>query len=300
MLAAALLWGTTGTVAHQAPAGSSQLAVGLATFGFGGLVLLALSWPAVVGVLRDRSARWLVAVGVVGVLGYASLYYVSMALVGVAVGNALALGSGPVFAAGLELVIERRRPARAWVVATAVSLAGMALLSWAGATGAASVVDPAAGAGAGLGLGGWGGPVLGVVCGLGAGFGYALYSWAGARLSVGRSSRGVMAAIFGVSSVVLVPWFLLVGPGVLLTGTGPWVLTYLVLLPMAAAYLLFGYGLGGMAASAATTLALAEPVVATCLAVVVLGERLPPVGWVGFALVLAGLGLVARAEAAHT
>ena len=235
VLAAALLWGTTGTVAHQAPAGSSQLAVGLATFGFGGLVLLSLSWHAVVRVLRDRSARWLVAVGVVGVLGYASLYYVSMALVGVAVGNALALGSGPVFAAGLELAIERRRPARAWVVATAVSLAGMALLSWAGATSAPSVVDPAAAAaagwGAGWGLGGWGGPVLGVVCGLGAGFGYALYSWAGARLSVGRSSRGVMAAIFGVSSVVLVPWFLLVGPGVLLTGTGPWVLTYLVLLP---------------------------------------------------------------------
>ena len=66
VLAAALLWGTTGTVAHQAPAGSSQLAVGLATFGFGGLVLLSLSWHAVVRVLRDRSARWLVAVGVVG------------------------------------------------------------------------------------------------------------------------------------------------------------------------------------------------------------------------------------------
>jgi drug/metabolite transporter, DME family len=104
-------------------------------------------------------------------------------------------------------------------------------------------------------------PVLGVLLGLGAGVGYAVYSWAGARLIArGRPSRGVMAGIFTLASVVLVPWFVLVSPGPVVTqSSGLIVLAYLALLPMAIAYLLFGYGLRGLVASTATTLALAEP-----------------------------------------
>jgi DME family drug/metabolite transporter len=45
-------------------------------------------------------------------------------------------------------------------------------------------------------------------------------------------------------------------------------------------------------------MALAEPVVATVLGVALLGERLSVVGWLGAALVLAGLVLVSRRPAA--
>jgi DME family drug/metabolite transporter len=96
---------------------------------------------------------------------------------------------------------------------------------------------------------------------------------------------------------VLVPWFLLATPGPLLGHpTGLVVLAYLALLPMAIAYLLFGYGLQGLAASTATTLALAEPVVATTLAAVVLDERLSPTSWLGLVLILFGLVIVAATE----
>jgi DME family drug/metabolite transporter len=57
------------------------------------------------------------------------------------------------------------------------------------------------------------------------------------------------------------------------------------------AYVLFGRGLHHLPAGPVTTLVLAEPVVATFLGVVVLGESLAPLGWVGAALVLAGLAL---------
>jgi DME family drug/metabolite transporter len=57
------------------------------------------------------------------------------------------------------------------------------------------------------------------------------------------------------------------------------------------AYVLFGRGLRNLPAGPVTTLVLAEPVVATVLGVVVLGEHLVPLGWVGAALVLAGLAL---------
>jgi len=42
---------------------------------------------------------------------------------------------------------------------------------------------------------------------------------------------------------------------------------------------------------------LAEPVVATLLGVLVLGETLAPLGWLGAVLVLAGLGLQGSASA---
>ena len=45
-------------------------------------------------------------------------------------------------------------------------------------------------------------------------------------------------------------------------------------------------------ASAATTLTLLEPVVATVLAVLIVGERLDPVAWAGLGAILAGILLL--------
>lgn len=161
VLSASVLWGTFGTVAHQAPPGSSQLLVGLSTFGFGGLILLALDVHAPGRLVRDRRTTLLLFAGVLGVVGHAGMYYVSMSLVGVAVGNALALGSAPVFAAMLERVVDHRPVRGEWAGATAVCVVGVALL----AVGARS--EPGTN------------PLVGVVLGLGAGFGYALYAWTG-------------------------------------------------------------------------------------------------------------------------
>jgi DME family drug/metabolite transporter len=69
---------------------------------------------------------------------------------------------------------------------------------------------------------------------------------------------------------------------------------YLALVPTVLAYRMFTVGLRGIAPPTASTLALAEPVVATVLGVAVLGERLGGLGWVGAALVLAGLALAGR------
>jgi DME family drug/metabolite transporter len=279
VLLASVLWGTTGTVAHQLPPEKSQLLVGLSTFGFGGLVLLTLDARAPGELIRDPTTRLLLFAAVLGVVSYASMYYVSMSLVGVAVGNALALGSGPVFAAILERVVERRPVRGDWAVATALTVLGVSFL----AVGARSSSE--------------GGSLLGVLLGLGAGFGYAAYTWAGARMiGSGHGSRSVMAAIFGMAAIVLVPIFLLSHPGPLLSEGGWLVLAYLAVIPMACAYLLFGYGLRALPASTATTLALAEPVVATLLAVSVLDERLTGLSWLGLGLIIAGIVLVALTE----
>lgn len=64
---------------------------------------------------------------------------------------------------------------------------------------------------------------------------------------------------------------------------------YMALIPMFLGYLLFGYGLTQVAPSAATTLTLVEPAAATLLSVVIVGERLPAIGWVGFPGICASL-----------
>jgi DME family drug/metabolite transporter len=62
------------------------------------------------------------------------------------------------------------------------------------------------------------------------------------------------------------------------------------------AYLLFGFALVTLRSSSATTITLLEPLVATLLAVVVVGERLAIVGWIGLALVLAGVTVMSAAR----
>jgi DME family drug/metabolite transporter len=58
---------------------------------------------------------------------------------------------------------------------------------------------------------------------------------------------------------------------------------------MFAGYVLFGWGLARVRASTATTVSLAETVVAAILAVVIVGERLPVLAWAGAALVAGSL-----------
>jgi len=314
---AALLWGTTGTAAALLPAGVGPLATGATALGVGGL-LLALTAPRATGrVLRARGSwRWLVPGGL-ALAVYPLAFYSSMSLAGVAVGNVVSLGTAPLFAALLERVVLPRgeRPGldRRWLVSAGAAVAGVALLATHG-----HAPDPAtaSGSGASGATDEAGAVALGVVLGLVAGLTYAGYTVTTGRLIAGgASSRGAMAAHFAVGATVLVPVVVVVLGGAVRSGAATaavddgtplgaalaaaasppaWaVLAYLVLGPVVLAYLAFGRGLRSVPGSRATTVTLLEPFVATLLAVVAVGERLAPLGWLGLALVLAGVVSVA-------
>lgn len=324
IILAALLWGTTGTAATLLPPGIGPLAVGAATMGIGGLLLSLTAPRAVAAVLADRAARpWLIAGGSATAV-YPLAFYSAMQLAGVAIGNVVALGSAPVFAVLLELVLEpaERRPrlTARWMLSGIGAVVGMALLS-------------VGGHGEGAAPGGTDVP-LGIGLGLLAGLSYAGYSFTAARLMrEGCSSRGAMASQFAVAAVVLLPLMLVllapVAGGLLqappvaagsasapaagalvsialtpLSGLlGPLpplaVLAYLALGPMFLAYVAFGRGLRTVSSSRATTVTLIEPFVATLLAIGAVGERLAPLGWIGLALVLAGVVLTATEAPSH-
>lgn len=56
--------------------------------------------------------------------------------------------------------------------------------------------------------------------------------------------------------------------------------------PMFLGYLCFGFGLRFIPASKATLLTLFEPVVAVCLAVIIVKEVIAPTGWFGMGLIM--------------
>lgn len=275
VLAAATLFGTTGTSQALGPAGTTPLGVGAARLVVGGAGLVLLL-PRVGGSRRAAGrlllTRWGLLAGLM-TASYQVCFFAGVARAGVALGTLVTIGSGPVFTGLLSWLLLRERPGRSFVVATLLALAGLGLLT----------LDGSERADVELG---------GLLLALLSGLGYALYTIAAKRLiSAGAESADVMAAAFGLGGLLLVP-VLLTQPLAWLASPGGIALAlWLGFATTTLAYFLFGRGLRHLAAGPVTTLVLAEPVVATLLGVVVLGERLGAAGWVGCALVVAGLAV---------
>ena len=275
VLGAATLFGTTGTAQALGPAGTTPLGVGAARIVIGGAGLFAVL-PRIGGSRRDAIALWRTRWGLIAGLTtalYQVCFFAGVSRAGVALGTLVTIGSGPVVTGLLSWLLLRERPRPSWLVATAVCVTGLALLVGSGS--AQPDVDP-----------------IGLALALASGVGYAVYTVAAKRLiNDGHRSDEVMAAAFGLGGVLLLPVLLTAPLAWLATPSGLALALWLGLVTTTLAYVLFGRGLRHLPAGPVTTLVLAEPVVATALGVVVLGERLSPLGWLGAGLVLAGLVL---------
>jgi DME family drug/metabolite transporter len=281
VLFAAALFGTTGTAQALGPASTTPLGVGAARLVIGGLALVAVL-PLVGARRTDVLALWRTPTGLMaGVCTglYQVCFFAGVERAGVAVGTLAAIGSGPVLTGLLSRWLLRERPGRAWVAATGLCVAGLALLVLAGGTSGST-------------------DTVGVFLALLAGLAYATYTvLAKQQLDAGRAPSVVMAAAFGLGGLLSVPVLLTQPIGWLAEGSGVALALYLGLVTTTLAYLLFVRGLAVLAAGPVTTLVLAEPVVATTLGIVILGERLSAVSAAGAALVLAGLLVQGRAAA---
>jgi DME family drug/metabolite transporter len=289
VLAASVLWGTTGASATLAP-DVGPLAIGAAAMGIGGLLQAGTAHRVIARHRATLVARWpLVLLGAVSVAVYPLAFYTSMRLSGVAVGTVVSLGSAPLVSAVVERLVDRRRLSRRWAWAAAVGLAGIVLLCGSRALAGAGAVTHGARGAAGSGRD----VALGVVLGLLAGTTYALYSWVAHRLMLGGvPSRAAMGAVFGVGGALLLPVLAVTGAPFLASWANAAVGGYMALVPMFTGYVLFGWGLARIPVSTATTLTLLEPAVAAVLAVAVVGERLPAAGWAGVGLVVASLAVL--------
>ena len=270
---AAALWGTVGAVQEIGAPNAAPVVVAAARSLLGGSLLLGVvillgRWSEVGRLMRRSPGTALVTMVAMATFQFGLLTGVRLA--GVAVGTLVSIGSAPVWA-GLLATLAGRPPQRRWLVATACTIAGAAVL-----------VVPHGGAESEVSAG--------VLAGLLAGASYGTFATVSKRLmESGTGGIPVMAVALSGAGVLLAP--------VLVAGDLAWIATlrgalaaaWLGVATITLAYILFARGLAGLDAPTATTLTLAEPLTATLLAVVVVGERLAGTALVGALLLLVGL-----------
>ncbi|SFM05532.1 DMT family transporter [Variovorax sp. OV329] len=283
VLAAAALWGTTGTSQSLAEGqlsagwfGALRLAVASAFFGLyawstrrgpSGLAHAGapLPWPGVLG------AGLCMAV-------YNLAFFAGVRLTGVGLGTAIALGSGPLWAGMLQALVSRQLPSLRWWIGTVAAVGGGALMTLSSGSAGHALST------AGIGL-----------C-LVAGLSYAVYTLINKSLvrEVG-AARATLSA-FTVAAVVALPAAWIEGGTPTPVAADLWAALYVGVVTAGVAYLLFSHALRHISAATGVTLALFEPVVAFTLATLVLGERPGAMAFAGLVLVVAGVLVVVRAE----
>ena len=226
----------------------------------------------------------LLAVGVVSVAIYPLAFYSSMHYAGITVGTVVSIGTAPLFTALLERVFDGKKLSLLWFVSFVFGVVGVLFLSVGEAHGSAAATEPALKA-------------LGIGLGLLAGLTYSIYSWIAKKMMQnGIAAKAAMGMIFGLGALILLPSLYFSGGNVLAQNINIAVLAYMMLIPMFIGYLLFGYGLKHIPASRAITLTLFEPLVAALLAILLVGEQLAPIGWLGMGLIFVCLALLSKAK----
>lgn len=280
-----VLWGTTGTAATFAP-NAGPLAIGAAALGVGGLLQALIAIPALrTATPQLQQQRRLVLIGALAVFLYPLAFYSSMHTAGVAIGSVVSLASAPLASGVLERVVEGRALSRWWMLAAGLGITGSVMLCVSTTNDSTRGLPPT---------------LLGVALGLVAGTTYALYSWTTHRLMGSGVSRAAsMGSVFGLGGALLLPVLFITGAPLIGSPQTFAVAAYIALVPMFLGYLLFGFGLTRVSASTATTVTLTEPAIATLLAVLIVGERLTPLGWIGLAVMALVLALLTVAPAAE-
>jgi DME family drug/metabolite transporter len=277
IIAAALLWATIGPAARFAlRAGVQPLEISFWRAAIGGL-LFALH-AAMRGRLRI-ARRDLPAVGGFALLGVTIFYwsYFRAVQLGGAALAAILLYTAPAWVALAAALWLGERLTIRKSLAVVLTLTGIALVALgSGSNGLGDASRSATRAAA-------------LAWGLLAGLAYAAYYLFGKRYFARYEASTLFAYALPLGALMLLPAVAFAPKSV-----ADWlVLLFLGVVPTYGAYLLYSIGLARVEATRAATVATLEPVAAAALAYAVWGEALHGLGYVGAALVLAGVVVVA-------
>lgn len=283
LVAAGLLWGTggiTGTLLGRAAGASPLFVAALRLLAGGGLIIAfrvvpRRCWPT-------GRAAW-TRVAVTGLLAatFQAAYFSAVSLTSVSLATLITIGGAPVIVTGVEAVLAREPVSRSSLITTALALAGLGLL----------IGLPAAGYGPAAMLAGAGLALL-------ASSGFATLTLISSSPVPGLDGEAVTGIGFAAGGLALLPVAAVLGgldfrPGAAAIG----LLAALGAGPTALAYTLYFRSLRTAPASTGALLSLLEPLTATLLGVVFLGNRLSPAGLAGAVLLAAAVaGGVPRGE----
>lgn len=280
VLAAAMLWGTTGTFQSLLPEAREPLVVGAVRLwvGAASLLLLALAHPTSRRAFAKVPRSPLLFAGGF-IAAYNLLFFAAVTRAGVGIGTALTIGSAPLWVALYEAAYLRQRPSARKATGQALAILGAALLVLAGQAESLTLT--------------------GIALSLAAGLSYAVYSLASSAMSPHAPSSTIAASTFTLAALLVTPVFFLLPLNWAFTGTAPVTLLALGVLSTGLAYALYTWGLKALPASTAVTLALAEPLTAWLLATFLINEPATPLKLIGAALLLAGLYVVTSEKRAE-
>lgn len=273
VLIAACLFGTSASARALADVQVDSIAIACIRLLIGSLGLFAISYifersDQVLTLLRNPMV-WLMAVAVAG---YQYFFFVGTDLAGIALGTLVSLALAPFFAGLLAWKWKGRKPARVWYFSTITGVIGLACLSL-------YALDSAL-------------PFSGLFAALVASFSYATYTVIGSESAMKYSPIALLAVSFLIAAVVLLP-FSLGSFGFLESPRGVLLSMWLGIIATAVAYAFFAYGLSRLQAGVIATLNLAEPLVATILGVVIIGEQLGVLAIVGCVMIAVALSQLA-------
>ena len=213
-------------------------------------------------------------IGGLGVAAFMPTFSQSFNRTGVAVAAVLAIGMGPVFTGILSWVFFKNTPSRNWVFGTTFAIAGLVALSW--PTDGIQIDK------------------LGVIFALAAAFAYSWQAIGMQMISERHTPFQSVAPIFTVGTIIQSPIslggdFSFLQEPKFIAGC-----LYGGFFTVAAAYALFTFGITRIGTSTAVTVGLMEPLTAAAMGVLLLGETIAPIGYIGFVMILVGLIIVSR------
>lgn len=268
VLSAAVLWGTTGTAQTFLPQSAQPLTIGAIRLALGGFSLLLI----MIIMKKIEFRTWPYRATIVAALCMAlfqPLFFTSVRVTGIAIGTVVAIGSAPIFSGLIEWLILKTKPSRAWTMATALAVVGCSLLFL---NKDALTVNP-----------------LGVSLSLIAGFVFAIYTIVSKEIVNKVDAIPAVAMTFSFSAIMLLPFLFVFNSSWILEPSNSLTILYLGFMTTSVAYILYLSGLQKVPSSSAVTLSLGEPLTAAILSVIIVGEVLSPVSWIGVFLLLGGI-----------
>ena len=278
IIIAAILWGGTGAFFNELSAlGALPIQVTLLRSGLAatvlGVYLLIFNRQAFTVRLRDF---WcFIGTGLLSLLFFNWSFFSAINETGIAVAAVL-LYTAPAFVTVLSIPLFKEPPGRLGITVLVLTIIGCALVS-----GIAGVSNISA---------------MGLLYGLGAGFGYALYTIFGRyALNRGYGPLTISFYTFALAALGSLPFITQAGlpPTIVLPEFWLYALglgTLGCLLP----YWLYTKGLAGVTGAVASMTATIEPVIAILFGVLLYRELVALPQWIGVAMILFGIILLSR------
>lgn len=225
--------------------------------------------------IRLKDIWCFIGTGAFSVAFFNYCYFKTMTLTSLSVAAVL-LYTAPAFVMLMSAVLFQEKLSGQKLAALLLAFLGCALVS--GVIGGAGVLN-----------------FSGILCGLGAGFGYALYSIF-SRYALERGYGSVTISFYTFLFAAVSTFFFVDAEKIFTVVTGSWQLSVktvlLVLLVTLLPYLSYTKGLNGMENGTASVLASVEPVVATLVGVLIYKESMTAQNLAGICLVLASIVLI--------